>query len=338
MSKPRAEIFGWVPAHAYWENGTFVVDWVYLGDKRYDEPFFEDTIRICRRKPFNRLFARRTSIDALAGEAGPHRSLAPSGFVFHMSRCGSTLVANMLAALEGSVVIREARPLDAILRAHLTEPKLPPDEQANWLRRMVAALGPIRRGDEKRLFIKFDSWNALALPLVRRTFPAVPWIFLYRNPVEVLVSHMRQSGEQTVPGELGRTLFGLAAAAPPLPREEYAARVLGRICESAAEHRDAGLLVNYRELGKGLPARLLRHFGIEPSHSEQAAMAALSAAHAKNSHLPFAPDGAEKRTAATAAERAAAETWIGPAYRTLEGRVVCGPVSSDQPRPRESET
>ena len=49
-------------------------------------------------------------------------------------------------------------------------------------------------------FVKFDSWNTLDLALIRRAFPDVPWIFLYRDPVEVIVSHMRQRGSQMIPG------------------------------------------------------------------------------------------------------------------------------------------
>ena len=45
--------------------------------------------------------------------------LAPSLFLFHVSRCGSTLISQMLAALPQNVVISEAGPMDAILRSHL---------------------------------------------------------------------------------------------------------------------------------------------------------------------------------------------------------------------------
>jgi hypothetical protein len=53
---------------------------------------------------------------------------------------------------------------------------------------MVAALGQARAG-ETRLFLKLDCWHMRDLPLFRRAFPNTPWVFLYRDPVEVLVSH-----------------------------------------------------------------------------------------------------------------------------------------------------
>ena len=62
------------------------------------------------------------------------------------------------------------------------------EQRIEWLRGVVSALGQPRLGTEKHLFIKFDAWKVLDLPLIRRAFPAVPWIFLYRDPVEVLTS------------------------------------------------------------------------------------------------------------------------------------------------------
>ena len=42
--------------------------------------------------------------------------MRPSGFIFHMSRCGSTVISQMLAALAEHVVVSEAGPIDALAR------------------------------------------------------------------------------------------------------------------------------------------------------------------------------------------------------------------------------
>ena len=55
---------------------------------------------------------------------------------------------------------------------------------------MVSALGQERLGRETNYFIKFDSPTILALTFIRRVFSEVPWIFLYRDPEEVLISHV----------------------------------------------------------------------------------------------------------------------------------------------------
>ena len=72
---------------------------------------------------------------------------------------------------------------------------------------------------------------SLDLPLIRAAFPAVPWIFLYRNPVEVLVSHSRRRGAHVIPGVLSVP----PDLDQPMPLVEYAARVLARICEAALD-------------------------------------------------------------------------------------------------------
>ena len=84
---------GWLPVRAGWRDHEFIVDWAYLGARRLREPFFEETATRCLTKPFNRLFKYSTPIDALAGRLRDHPGLPPAGFIFHLSRCGSTLMS-----------------------------------------------------------------------------------------------------------------------------------------------------------------------------------------------------------------------------------------------------
>src|SRR5262249_57696026 len=98
-----------------WTGGGPLVDWWHLGGVRFTDPFFEQTIATAMAHPFNLLFRPATQLRALAAPATPE--LRPAGLIFHMSRCGSTLVAQMLAALAGNVVLSEPTPLDHVLRA-----------------------------------------------------------------------------------------------------------------------------------------------------------------------------------------------------------------------------
>ncbi len=100
---------------------------------------------------------------------------------------------------------------------------------------MVAAFGRKRSGRERHYVVKLDCWHTLALPLFRRAFPDVPWVFLYRDPVEVLVSQMRQRGMQMVPQYLPPGFYGIADTDATMD-EDYCARVLGVICRAALDH------------------------------------------------------------------------------------------------------
>jgi len=124
--------------------------------------------------PFNLAFARRTPLAALERLAREEPGLVPNGLIFHMSRCGSTLIAQMLARLEATIVVSEAQPFEALLRAHhLGGDESDGDVTVRRLRALAAVLGRPRRG-ELRLFIKLHAGHVLDLPLFERAFPATP--------------------------------------------------------------------------------------------------------------------------------------------------------------------
>lgn len=272
------------------------------------------------RQPFNLLFRHQTSIEMLRERDAFEPGLRPNGFIFHMSRCGSTLVSQMLGAIARTVVISEASPIDATLRAHLRAPGLDENEQADWLRWMVSALGQRRRGDEKHFFIKLDCWDTLSLPLIRRTFPEVPWVFVYRNPVEVMVSQLKRRGAHLVPGVIEPVLFGLDNEAIfRMCPEEYCARVLARICEAALKHhKDGGLLVNYNQLPQDAQTFVMDHFAVHPSAEDLEAINRVARLDSKNSSLPFTDDTEAKNRSASDKMRRMADKWIVPVYERLE--------------------
>jgi hypothetical protein len=311
---------GWLPVGTSWQRDGLYLHWSYFGEQRLREPFFEGSVQRCLFKPFNRLFRYTTSITRLPEWLHAHPPLPPSGFIFHMSRCGSTLVSQMLAALAHTVVISEASPLDAVVRARHARPDLSEDQHVLWLTWMVGVLGQARGGDERHFFIKLDCWHTLALPLFRRAFPSVPWIFLYRDPVEVLVSQLRMPGTQMIPGIIGPNLFGMEPTHGTHRSEDYYARVLAKICEPVLRHfsEGAGLLVNYRQLPSALWTMIMPHFRVPCSDRDRAAMAEATRFDAKTPSLPFAPDTEAKQQEATAATRAVADEWLGDLYHRLE--------------------
>jgi hypothetical protein len=308
---------GWLPAATSWRNGALTIRWSYFGEERLRAPFFAMDAHPSLGKPFNRLVRPETAIDRLLDRLRTPAALRPSGFIFHMSRCGSTLVSQMLAACADNVVISEAAPIDEVVRARQTRPDLSEDEQARWLAAMVGALGQPRAG-EQRLFVKLDCWHTLALPLFRRAFPDVPWVFLYRDPVEVMVSQRQTPGMQMLPGTFGPELPGLA---PSHDRpDDYCARVLARICEPIVQQhaQGGGLLVNYRDLPDALWTTILPHCGVVASAEERAAMVKIAKYDAKTPSFKFTPDVEAKQRAATAATRATASERLGDVYGRLE--------------------
>jgi len=231
---------GWIPVRVSWREGDREphLEWCLIGETRFTEPFFANTIERHLHHPFHHAFRRETPIGAL--EEFGTRGVPVKGIVFHMSRCGSTLVAQMLAALEQNIVLSEAEPVDAILRSHLREPRISDEQRIQWLRGMVNALGQRRSERERNLFLKLDCWSIAELPLIARAFPDTPWIFLYRDPLEVLASQYRSPGGWTIPSILPPEVLGMENVAAEVPWQEYRVRVVGRICELAVEQCQGG--------------------------------------------------------------------------------------------------
>jgi gluconate kinase len=312
----------WMPIRVFWQDHRPYVDWCYMQKDRFVHPFFDMTIQHRMHDPFSLLFQYQTPADELAELNIMRPGLEPTGFVFHMSRCGSTLISQMLASLSRNIVISEASPIDTLLRANTVDSSISDETRIGWLRGIIGALGSKRSSDETHYFIKFDSWHTLYLELIHRAFPNVPWIFLYREPVEVIVSHMRQSGAQMVPGALGHLLPGLDVfESAQMPREEYCARVVEQFCESALSQLDKdphnALLVNYDQLPEAVTSTILDHFGAAYSDRDIEKMNMAAKFDAKNPRTQFVSDSEGKKNEANEAVMKAGE-MLAPVYEKLE--------------------
>lgn len=308
---------GWLPGRIFWNDADVeasTVEWIWCDAPRFTEAFLDDTFTRLMRRPANVLFRRRTTLAQL--EAGVERSpgIPPTGFIFHVSRCGSTLLAHLLGRLDGALVLSEPGPVDSLIRAG---ERLGRERQLALLRAMVGALGQARTPGQDRLFVKFDAWNTLQHDLIHEAFPETPRVFLYREPVEVLVSALGQRGVHTVPGLLPAALFGIEDQPPA---DDYAARVLGAIytAQLEAHGREAGLLVDHAQLPGAAWEAVTAHFGITPTADEIERLKAASNRNPKQGDRPFQGDAAAKRAAAPDAVRALADRWMRPAYDRLE--------------------
>jgi len=319
VSAPRYD--GWVPFRIYFAGGQPWVEWCFMGSNRFSDPFFATTMFFELQTPFNTLFRQHTPMSELERWRRESPGLEPAGFIFHGSRCGSTLITRLLATSPEHLVLSEPEPLDAMARSHVRAPAATAEQRIEWLRCLLSALAQPRGGTERRLFVKFDPSEVFAIPLLRQAFPGVPWIFVYREPVEVLVSHQRAAATFLVPGLLGWETPGVdPAAAVTMREDEYMARVLGGILAQAAGQLPdpQAMLVNYRELPEAIWGRIGRHFGFEFSSGELEDLRVAAEADAKRPGRKFEPDSTSKHAEATDRTRALADAWIGPAYAKLE--------------------
>jgi hypothetical protein len=308
----------WLPTSVVPSVQGPAVNWAHFGGAPLAESFFADSLRRAGARPLNRLLSLRTPLQDLIDSPPVEDALAPDGFIFHMSRCGSTLVSQMLAAIPGTIAVSEPSPVDVVVRMTAMAPQ-PPEWQVRALQAMVAALGRNRSGDARHYFVKTDAWHILALPLFRAAFPSVPWIFLYRDPIEVIVSQMQMSGMMAVPSLLSPEMFGIDMA-DAFPSPDYCSRVMAALCAAAVERFGAGggILVNYSELPDAVSGRILGHFGIKASAGDLAAMTIAARRDAKHRYQNFRGDAETKQRAASPAVREAVRKHLSGVYAKLE--------------------
>lgn len=298
------------------------VEWRDLRGFRFVDPFFETTVDRALWEPYRLLFAAHTPIDVLGDVAGAEFGVPPTGFIFHASRCGSTLVSNMLGGLDATIVASEPPVLDGVLRADLMG-GFGDETRRRWLCWAMTCLGQRRGGDERRLFVKFDAWSTRDVALVRSVYPAVPCVFVYRNPVEIIAAQIGMRGVHMVPGMLPAELFGLdQATVAELDHEDYCARVVASILDAAGRHADLDggcRLVNYRDLPDVVIDDLLGHFGVRPSADEAVRLRAIGRVDAKHPGLPFDDPARSHRLPIRASIVARADQWAAGPYACLEG-------------------
>ena len=259
-----ADLARWTPVRLDFSGPVPAVDWANLSEERFVEPFFDQTAARWASGPRASQLVR-TGLDVLVA-LDKEPSLEPAGMVFHMSRCGSTLVSRLLATLPGVVVLAEPSPLNSLLAlepGRVNQPAL-----IQIVRLLVRALGRRRHGDERQLVLKCTSWNIRHRAVLAAAFPETPWIWVQRDPARVLASLLAEP-----PGWLrlqnwpqqAKQRFGLdPATVPAMTRAAFAAQALGSMLEAAVATDPAGrLCIDHAELPDVVWQRVAPHFGLE---------------------------------------------------------------------------
>lgn len=313
----RAELASWTPVSLNLGRGPDSVDWGDLRATAFTEPFFDQTIERWAGSATARLV--RTDLDALLDlEAAP--SPEPSALIFHLSRCGSTLLSRLLATLPGLRVISEPSPLNSLLTERVREP----DDQRSvrLLRALVAALGRGSAGVAPCYVLKLSSWNIRKLALYRAAFPRAKLIWLQRAPREVLASLLREpAGWLQLRHDplLARAIFGIddeSAAARDLAG--FSSEAVAALLDAARALPEATLYLDYRDLPAAVAERVAPFLGLTLGDDGRARLAEEARFDAKEAERRlFVPPSA--RPVPPEVDRVAA-TVLAPLYDALDAR------------------
>lgn len=333
-----ADFHGWRPVRLYAQQDRVMVDWMRLRDAPLLHPFFQDSIKHHVRHPFHQAFRRQTPLEDLLAWHAQSPGLAPSLVTFHVSRCGSTLIAQTLAESPHHLQLSEPAPVDFLVRVALPGGLLDRDETVRalrawnsaWSQRCDSASPPLQSSS-----IKMDAWNTDQARIVAEAWPDAPWLFLVREPLAVMVSQMRERGYFLVPGSLGLRLDGVTTEEQRgMPAELFCARVLGNIYAAMAHEFEPGrtLLLDHTDLPEAISSQVLPHMRWQVRQDDLARMRERITRHSKHPHEAYVPDTQPKHNMASDLLHSLTAQWIAPHYQKLEElRVSHRPAAHPQP-------
>jgi hypothetical protein len=328
MPSARHALDGWLPIGLTFGQRELYVRWIEFGARRQSAPFVQQSIRELRslRPPARE---QVTDVAALVDYARELPSAMPAGVIFHVSRCGSTFMSNILGSGDGVVSLSEARIVSMLLGERPGAPPRPAERELGRRRSLVSAVLNVyahHATDHAKptVVIKCNSTNLLHLSLIRALWPSVPFLIMTRDPVEVLVSNLERPGGWV----RGRHLaldrvspFGWTGLEMQrMSEEEYCARVIGFLCSAAVPH--VGSLcrvIDYERLNLPHVYEVAKFFGIALPSAHVAVVQRAATRYAKDptGNRAFEHDSARKQQAASPAVRSAVDRWAAESYRTL---------------------
>lgn len=255
---------------------------------------------------------------------------------FHESRCGSTLFANMAVAAdpERHRVYSEAHGPIAALQ-HVCGDAYQVcsvDAAASLLTDVVYIMSRSDDEREEKIFFKIQSIGSINIPVFTKAFPKVPWMYIYREPVQVMMSHL-EHGDQFANCVRSRrkplrSILDLVRSRgrqlEKLSNVEYCAAHLGALTETAAANVANSPLAyptNYKEFPSAFYDWFLPSIGFPVDAQARKRMEDVSKIYSKGmkgSKEEFTGDTERKERQATPEIREAAKVFLQPSYDNLE--------------------
>ena len=231
-------------------EGQTLCRWLVIDRKNFIEPFFEETISgYMEEKANSSRFKCVSSLEVIPEWADHLDCIEPTAFIFHVSRCGSTLISQLLSLLDENIVLSEVPFFDSLLRDSGILPEK--TNRSQLLQAAIRFYGAKRQKKQSRVFIKTDSWHILYYSQLRAIYPTVPFILLYRDPGEVIRSQQKRRGMQAVPGMIEPSLFGFTdEVMNALSLDDYIIKVLEKYFTcfiTIAKEDPLAFPVNYNE-------------------------------------------------------------------------------------------
>ena len=319
MMDQKHMLKGWLPSDLKTQPPS--VTWMEFGSMPLAQPFFEDSA-LKLRLGFPPAKELKTEIEAILATAGQLPTVTPDGLIFHVSRCGSTLVSNALRLGESTVVVSEADAITNLLVPYAaTTIAYPLDQwlplQAKLLDSLATIFAHYRTGRKERVIIKFASWNIFSWPVIRSIWPNVPCLILIRAPIEVMISNLSQSI-----GWMKHKTYPLdEQSVTQMDEVEYCARIIGKLCEAGIQLSDGhSQVLDYEYLNRSTIRDAAAFFGVQLPADERLDRVLRVDAKDPRQRRVFNEDRQQKQQKATESMRRAVLQWASKPYAELRER------------------
>lgn len=245
---------GWVPVKVVLDHAPPYLEWEELGSDSLHEPFLLQSLNRLRAERGGRRIVK-TDLQALLESNKDGLSIAPAGVIFHVSRCGSTLVTNYLKGATPALVLSEPDPFMDLLRPgtilplHL-RPRVGLGELLNSL---VVAFACCRSDRPERVVLKLSPLNNWAIRQARELWPNTSFAVLIRDPTDVVLSNCAKRapwlrGRGKLSRE-GRSFAWVPASPHQMSDIEYCARAVGEFYDALASGLDNKcIVVDYSDI------------------------------------------------------------------------------------------
>jgi hypothetical protein len=297
MENQNHPLSNWIPYKLIEKDNEIYFEWIYLADIKYADPFFDESIAKCRSHAFNsKPFKVVSTVENLIDWSNELISAELKSLVFHVSRCGSTMLSQSLASSLKNIMVSEAPIIDQILRSDLFSD----DKKTSLLKSVIKLLGQKRYPEQKHLIIKLDAWHIFKASYLRSIYPEIPFALLYRNPTEVLKSHQKLKGMHMVPNLLPSIVFGISAKEiSENTLEQYGGLVLEKYFQGFLDFykRDTNVvMLNYNDGMKAVLEKFIPFIKVDYANDELEKMYDRLKRHSKNENAVFTGDEFKEET------------------------------------------
>jgi len=239
-------------------------------EESFKAPFLS---RVLKENILGKRNIKALSFDLYEKYLNENSILKPSGFIFHTSRTGSTLVGQMLSELNNCRVVSES----SVLNNYFSKTciKNIGDYKRRDYEKLFLGYSISYKAPLEHLFFKFPSWAVHFMSELLKIFPNTPWIYLYRDPLEVIVSNLQKKSFQF---DLKKKHPAFSTYLTQLPHaqiknyseEQLIAKLLERNLDSILKILPAknGMILNYQNIKSSFEANVLPHLKIKPTRSE----------------------------------------------------------------------